>query len=82
MVGAHRGYLLTSLHGSGPSPATVRGVWYHRGAGLSGAVGAVIGAVAQLAERGVRNAEVGSSTLLRSTISLRPDFSLAFFIAA
>ena len=48
---------------------------------------ALVGAVAQLGERGVRNAEVGSSILLRSTIflpvcdldraALRPGFSLS-----
>ena len=43
---------------------------------------ALSGPIAQLGERCVRNAEVGSSILLRSTTFQRPDIALAFFTSA
>ena len=43
---------------------------------------ALSGPIAQLGERCVRNAEVGSSILLRSTTFQRPDIALAFFMPA
>ena len=43
---------------------------------------ALSGPIAQLGERCVRNAEVGSSILLRSTTFQRPDIALAFFMVA